>query len=437
VNTKIDTLNSIAFLFISMYNYEYYNKRLESLKEKGAGIMNLTKIMEMDSNYYMNTFGRRSPVCFEYGKGMKLYDTNGREYYDFLAGIAVSALGHSHPALVEAIKSQAEKFIHCTNLYYIESQAKLAKLLVEISCADRVFFANSGAEANEGAFKLAKIYYKKNGMPEKFGIITLKNSFHGRTLTTVAATGQEKYQKPYAPLMPGFKHVPLNDLDALEAAVDDETCAIMMEPIQGESGVYPADIEYVRAVRKLCDEKGLLLIFDEIQTGIGRTGKLFGYEHFGVEPDIFTLAKALAGGVPFGALCAKEHVASAFEPGDHGTTFGGNPLACSASLAVLNTILDDNLCDNAREMGLYFRSSLEKIAKKLNAISEIRGVGLMIGIQLSDNKAVEAKNKLFEKGFLVGSIGNNIIRVLPPLIVTKADIDLFSSAFEEVLGLFI
>lgn len=400
---------------------------------KGAGDMNLTKIMDMDSTYYMNTFGKRTPVCFEYGKGIKLYDTDDREYYDFLAGIAVNALGHSHPALVEAVKAQAGKLIHCSSLYYIESQAKLAKLLVENSCADRIFFSNSGAEANEGAFKLARIYFKKKGMPEKFGIITLKKSFHGRTLTTVAATGQEKYQKPYAPLIPGFKHVPLNDIDSLRAAVDDETCAIMMEPIQGESGVYPADVEYVRAVRKLCDEKGLLLIFDEIQTGMARTGKLFGYQHFGVEPDIFTLAKALAGGLPIGALCAKEHVASAFEPGDHGSTFGGNPLVCSAAIAVMNTIIDDKLCDNAKDMGLYFKSSLEKIAEKLNIVSEIRGVGLMIGIQLNSDKAVEVKNKLFEKGFLVGSVGTNIIRMLPPLILTEADIDLFSTAFEEVL----
>jgi acetylornithine/N-succinyldiaminopimelate aminotransferase len=408
-------------------------KRLESLMVKGAGDMNLTKIMDMDSTYYMNTFGKRTPVCFEYGKGIKLYDTDDREYYDFLAGIAVNALGHSHPALVEAVKAQAGKLIHCSSLYYIESQAKLAKLLVENSCADRIFFSNSGAEANEGAFKLARIYFKKKGMPEKFGIITLKKSFHGRTLTTVAATGQEKYQKPYAPLIPGFKHVPLNDIDSLRAAVDDETCAIMMEPIQGESGVYPADVEYVRAVRKLCDEKGLLLIFDEIQTGMARTGKLFGYQHFGVEPDIFTLAKALAGGLPIGALCAKEHVASAFEPGDHGSTFGGNPLVCSAAIAVMNTIIDDKLCDNAKDMGLYFKSSLEKIAEKLNIVSEIRGVGLMIGIQLNSDKAVEVKNKLFEKGFLVGSVGTNIIRMLPPLILTEADIDLFSTAFEEVL----
>ena len=396
--------------------------------------MKLNEIMEMDSKYYMNTFGARTPVCFEYGKGMKLYDSEGHEYYDFLGGIAVNALGYGHPALVEAIKSQAEKLIHCSSLYYIEAQAKLAKLLVDNSCAGRVFFANSGAEANEGAIKLAKIYFKKNGMPNKYGIITLKKSFHGRTLTTVAATGQEKYQKPYAPLMPGFKHVPLNDFDALKDAVDDETCAIMMEPVQGESGVNPADSDYVKAVRKLCDEKGLLLIFDEIQAGIGRTGKMFGYQHYGVEPDIFTLAKALAGGIPIGALCAKEHVAAAFEPGDHGSTFGGNPLACAAGLAVMHTVLECNLAANAEKTGNYLQNRLKKLSEKYSIISEIRGLGLMIGIQLSEDKAQEIKSKLFDKGFLVGNVGSNVIRLLPPLIVTREDADILIKVFEEVIA---
>lgn len=397
--------------------------------------MKLNEIMEMDSKYYMNTFGARTPVCFEYGKGMKLCDNEGHEYYDFLGGIAVNALGYGHPALVEAIRSQAEKLIHCSSLYYIEAQAKLAKLLADHSCSNRVFFANSGAEANEGAIKLARIYFKKNGMPDKYGIITLKKSFHGRTLTTVAATGQEKYQKPYAPLIPGFKHVPLNDFEALKAAIGDETCAIMIEPVQGESGVNPADAEYVKAVRKLCDEKGLLLIFDEIQTGIGRTGKLFGYQHYGVEPDIFTLAKALAGGIPIGALCAKEHVAAAFEPGDHGSTFGGNPLACAAGLAVMQTVLESNLAANAEETGNYLQDKLKKLSEKYSIISEIRGLGLMIGIQLSEDKAQEIKTKLFEKGFLVGNVGSNVIRLLPPLIITRDDADTFITAFEEVIGI--
>lgn len=396
--------------------------------------MNINEIMEMDKKYYMNTFGNRTPVCFQYGKGINLWDTEGKKYYDFFAGIAVSVLGHGHPALVKAISEQAEKIIHCSSLYYIEPQAKLAKLLAENSCADRVFFGNSGAEANEGAIKLARIYFKKSDSPEKYEIITLKKSFHGRTLTTVAATGQEKYQKPYMPITPGFKHVQLNDLEALKKEISPATCAIMMEPIQGESGVNPAELEYVKGVRKLCDEKGLLLIFDEIQTGIGRTGKLFGYENYGVEPDIFTLAKGLAGGVPIGALCAKEHVAKAFEPGDHGSTFGGNPLACAAGLAVMETILKDGLVENAAEMGAYFRGKLDSLTGKYSLIKEIRGMGLMIGIQLGREKAVEIKNQLFSKGFLTGSVGSDVVRILPPLIITRADIDLFIKSLDEILA---
>ncbi|HPD01456.1 MAG TPA: aspartate aminotransferase family protein, partial [Acetivibrio sp.] len=305
--------------------------------------MKLNEIVELDKKYFMNTFGNRTPVCFDHGKGINLWDLDGKKYYDFLAGIAVSALGHSHPKLVNAIKEQAEKLIHCSNLYYIENQAKLAKILVENSCASKVFFANSGAEANEGAIKLARIFFKKKGMPEKFEIITLEKSFHGRTLATIAATGQDKYQKPYSPLTPSFLKVPINDLGALEKAINGSTCAVMIEPIQGESGVNLTSIEYMQGVRKLCDEKGILLIFDEVQCGLGRTGKLFAYEHLGIEPDIFTLAKALGGGFPIGALCAKEHVASAFEPGDHGSTFGGNPLACAAGLAVMEVMINDNL----------------------------------------------------------------------------------------------
>lgn len=398
--------------------------------------MKIDEIMEMDSKYYMNTFGKRTPVCFEYGKGIRIYDSEGREYMDFIAGIAVNALGHGHPALVEAIGSQAARLIHCSNLYYVESQSKLAKMLVENSCADRVFFANSGAEANEGAIKLAKIHFRKKRLPEKYSIISLENSFHGRTLTTVAATGQKKHREPYAPLIPGFKHIPINDIDALKASVGDETCAIMLELVQGESGVHPVDIEYVKTVRQICDENEILLIFDEIQTGLGRTGKLFGYQNYGIEPDIFTLAKALGGGVPIGALCAKEKVASSFEPGDHGSTFGGNPLACAASLAVLTEILDKNLPEHAEKMGKYLMNCLKQSAGKHGIISELRGIGLMIGIQLHEEKAPELKNELLSKGILVGSVGLDIIRLLPPLIVTKENIDEFIAVLDEVLTYF-
>lgn len=396
--------------------------------------MKLNEIIDMDKNFFMNTFGDRTPVCFDYGKGINLWDIEGNKYYDFLGGIAVSAVGHSHPKLVSAIQTQAEKFIHCSNLYYIEAQAKLAKLLVENSCADKVFFANSGAEANEGAIKLARIYFKKKGMPEKFEIITLDKSFHGRTLATIAATGQDKYQKPYCPLTPSFLKVPINDLEALEKAINGNTCAIMIEPIQGESGVNLTTKEYLKGVRKLCDEKGIFLIFDEVQSGLGRTGKLFAYEHFDVEPDIFTLAKALGGGFPIGALLAKDHVASAFEPGDHGSTFGGNPLACSAGLASIEIILSEKLVDNSENMGKYLVEKLTTLIGKHNSIKEIRGKGLMVGIQLSTENAVEVKNKCFEKGYLVGNVGKSIIRLLPPLIVSEQDIDGLVNALESILS---
>ncbi len=395
--------------------------------------MDLNHIIELDKKYFMNTFGSRTQVCFQYGKGINLWDTDGKKYYDFFAGIAVSALGHSHPKLVNAIKEQADKFIHCSNLYYIEPQAKLAKVLVENSCADRVFFANSGAEANEGAIKLARIYFKKKGMPEKFEIITLEKSFHGRTLATIAATGQDKYQKPYSPLTPSFLKVPINDLEALKKSINGSTCAVMIEPIQGESGVNLTTIEYMKGVRELCDKEGIMLIFDEVQCGLGRTGKLFAYQHFGIEPDIFTLAKALGGGFPIGALCAKEHIASAFEPGDHGSTFGGNPLACSAALAVMDVMLNDNLPQNSENMGNYFIEKLESLKNKYGFIKEVRGKGLMIGIQLSIEKAKDIVSVCFEKGYLIGNVGNNIIRILPPLIINKDDIDGFVTMFDSVL----
>jgi len=397
--------------------------------------MTLKDIIENDKKYYMNTFGNRVPVCFTHGRGLKLWDTDGKEYYDILGGIAVNVLGHAHPALVKAICDQAGKLIHCSSLYYIETQAQLARTIVENSCADRVFFGNSGAEANEGAIKLARIYFKKKNMPHKYEIITLKNSFHGRTLATLTATGQEKYHKPFIPLPEGFRHVPINDINALAEAINEKICAIMMELIQGESGVNPVSADYANSVVKLCKENDILLIVDEIQTGMGRTGKMFAYEHYGIEPDIFTLAKGLAGGVPIGALCAREEVASAFAPGDHGSTFGGNPLACAAGLAVFETIYKENLVKNAEEMGKYLKARLEDLKARHDIISEIRGLGLMVGIQLSTEKAVELKNILFEKGMLVGNVGTSVIRILPPLIINSDEIDCFIKALDEALEL--
>ncbi len=395
--------------------------------------MNLSEIQTLDEKYYMNTFGKRTPVAFERGEGIHLYSTEGKKYTDFFAGIAVNVLGHSHPDIVKAVQDQAGKMLHCSNLYYIESQAKLAEIICENSCADKVFFANSGAEANEGAIKLARIYFKKKGKPEKTDFICLNKSFHGRTLTTAAATGQPKYNKPFTPLTPGFTHVDINDFEALKAAVTDKTCAIMLEPVQGESGVYPLDKEYAEKVRQLCDEKNILLIFDEVQTGVGRTGYLFGYERLGVEPDIFTLAKALGGGVPIAAVCAKTEVAAGFEPGDHGSTFGGNPLACSAGLAVMKRVLADNIVEKVREVSGYMLEKLEALKKSTGKISEIRNAGHMYGIVLSSDSAAAVRAELFEKGWLIGSVGTNVLRVLPPLIIEKNNVDDFMEVLNETL----
>lgn len=395
--------------------------------------MNLQDVISMDKKYFMNVFGDRTPVCFKYGKGINLWDLEGKMYYDFLGGIAVNALGHSYPKLITALKTQLDKLIHTSSLYYIESQAKLAKILVENSCADKVFFGNSGAEANEGAIKLARIYFKKKGLEHKYEIITLKNSFHGRTLATVAATGQEKYQKPFTPLTPGFKHIEINDLKALKDAVTPSTCAIMLELIQGESGVNPISYEYLNEVKSLCIQNNLLLIFDEVQTGMGRTGKLFAYQNYGIEPDIFTLAKALGGGIPIGAICAKQHVASAFEPGDHGSTFGGNPFACAAGLTVMDALLNDGLIENAAKMGEYFKAKLQALKNNHNTIKEIRGKGLMLGIEFTTDISKDIVKKLFEKGFLVGNVGTKVLRFLPPLIVTENDIDKLIFVLDEIL----
>ncbi len=393
----------------------------------------LNDIIALDKKYYMNTFGDRLPVCFVKGEGLKLFADDGKVYYDFLGGIAVNALGHGHKDFIAALKNQLDKVIHTSSLYYIENQAKLAQKLVENTCAERAFFANSGAEANEGAFKLAKIYYYKKGI-DKTEIISLDHSFHGRTLATVAATGQPKYQKPYKPLTPGFIQVEPNNFEAIENAVTDKTAAIMIELIQGESGVHPMDREYVQKIRKLCDEKDILLIVDEVQTGMGRTGYLFAHQLYGVEPDIFTSAKALGGGIPIGAVCAGKKVCDAFEPGDHGTTFGGNPFATAAGLAVFDIFEKEHLVENAKEVGKYFKDKLNELKNSSDGkITDVRGEGLLIGIQLKDEIAKDTFKKLFDKGFLTSLCGGNTIRIAPPLILTKNEADLFVTALKEVL----
>lgn len=392
--------------------------------------MNIEQAVELDKKYYMNTFGTRLPVVFEYGSGMKLVASDGAVYNDFLGGIAVNALGHCHPKFIKKLHEQIDKQIHICNYYYNEEQIKLAENLVEHTCADKVFFANSGAEANEGAIKLAKIYFYKKGI-DKYEIISLDKSFHGRTLATVAATGQEKYQKPYKPLTPGFHQVKPNDIDAVKNAVNEHTAAIIIELIQGESGVHPMSEEYVRELRKLCDENNILLIFDEVQTGMGRTGFWFAHQMYGVEPDIFTSAKALGGGVPIGAVCAKDFAAKAFEPGDHGSTFGGNPLACAAGNAVFEIIEEENLLDNAKEMSAYFMQQLKETGSK--KIKDLRNAGLLIGIEFEAEDAKKMYKMLFEEKYLTSLCGNTL-RLAPALIITKEDIDGFVSALKKCIA---
>ncbi|MBD9010005.1 MAG: aspartate aminotransferase family protein [Clostridiales bacterium] len=396
--------------------------------------MTLSEIRELDRKYYMNTFGDRTPLCFTGGDGIELTATDGKVYKDFFAGIAVNCLGYGHKRLTSELCDQVTKVIHTSNIYYGESQAKLAQALVENTCADRVFFCNSGAEANEGAIKLAKKYFVMKGQPERIEFITLKNSFHGRTLATVAATGQEKYQKPYKPLLEKFIHVEINDTDALKRAVTDKTAAIMVELIQGESGVHPMTREYVDEIVKICKENDIIFIADEIQTGVGRCGELFAHQYYGVEPDIFTMAKGLGGGVPIGGFAAKQKFADAFVPGDHGTTFGGNPLAMRAGCVVIDEMLNGGVIDNAREVGAYFFEKLNELAETSGKIAEVRGAGLMIGIEFKDEIAKSAGAGMREKGYLVGTIGTKVFRIVPPLIVTKNYIDGFIGALGEVLA---
>jgi acetylornithine/N-succinyldiaminopimelate aminotransferase len=390
-------------------------------------------IIHMDKTYYVPVFGNRIPVAFTHGKGVYLFSTDEKRYMDLLGGVAVNCVGHANPRLVRAISSQAKKFIHCSSHYYIEGQSELSRVLIQKSFADRAFLCNSGAEANEAALKLARAFFYKKGAPRS-KIITAVDSFHGRTLATATATGQEKYSKPFAPLPEGFVHVPFNDLDAMRAAIDGDTCAVMLELVQGESGVIPANPEYIKGVRKLCTDTGALLILDEVQTGIGRTGTFFAYEQFGIIPDILTSAKGLAGGVPIGAMLATENAASGFGPGDHGSTFGGNPLASAAALAVIEEIEQRELMKNAKTVGDYIMKKLRQIEKNTGSISEIRGMGLLIGVELSSPQAVEVRNKCFEAGYLVNAIGTRVIRIAPPLILTKRQASSFLSAFSQILS---
>ena len=373
------------------------------------------------AKYLMQTYNRQ-PLSIVRGRGTKVYDLEGREYLDFVAGIAVNILGYGHPDLVQAIQRQAAQLIHTSNLYYTEPQVKLARLLVDHSFADRVFFCNSGAEANEAAIKLARRYGHERYGAARFEIITMKNSFHGRTLAMVTATGQEKGQKGFEPLMPGFAYAPFNDFTAIESLVTERTAAIMLEPIQAEGGVHVADREYLRNLRQLCTQKDILLIFDEIQTGMGRTGTLFAYEQLGVQPDIMTLAKGLAGGVPIGACLAKDAVAAAFTPGSHASTFGGNPLACAAALAVCHVLLEGPVLENAKRMGEYLAKGLADCKNRFRVVQEVRGLGLLQGMELTVDARTVVADAL-ARGVLLNAANEHVLRMVPPLIMTQPEID--------------
>jgi acetylornithine/N-succinyldiaminopimelate aminotransferase len=382
--------------------------------------------------YLMHTYARW-PISIARGRGSRVYDLEGREYLDCVGGIAVNVLGHGHPDLVAAIQKQAQQLIHTSNLYYTEPQVKLAQALVEHSFADKVFFCNSGAEANEAAIKLARLYAHQTHGPERYGIITMQQSFHGRTMATLTATGQDKVQKGFEPLLPGFTYVPFNDLAAVERALSPATAAVMLEPVQGEGGVRVADRAYLKGLRDLCRQRDLLLIFDEVQTGMGRTGTLFAYEQLGVEPDIMTLAKGLGGGVPIGACLATETVAKTFTPGTHASTFGGNPLACAAALAVLRVLLEGRVLEHGRLMGDYLSKGLQDIKERLPVVKEARGLGLLQGLELTfDGKPVVAD--CLARGLLINCTMDRVLRFIPPLIITQREIDRVLDTLSQVLS---
>ncbi|MBP2637360.1 MAG: argD 1 [Firmicutes bacterium] len=394
--------------------------------------MDKLTIVDIDKDNYLQVFARYD-IVLDHGEGPYVYDNEGKKYIDFLGGIAVNVLGHAHPALVKAVAEQAGKIIHCSNLYYTEVQATVAKKLAKLSGLDKVFFGNSGAEANEGAIKLAR-KYGKTIASDKVEIVTAEHSFHGRTLATLTATGQPKYQKGYEPLPGGFKYVPYNDFAALEKVVSDKTCAVMLEPIQGEGGVNIPDTDYLLKVRQLCDKYGALLILDEIQTGIGRTGKMFAYELFGIKPDIVTLAKGLAGGVPIGAFIASDKVAAAFTAGDHGSTFGGNPLACAAANAVLTVLEQEKLLENAQTIGDYLISKLNELKAKYPAlITEVRGKGLIVGAKLTC-PGRDIVNSCLSQGAIINCTAGDILRFVPPLNITKVHVDEMIAILDKTLA---
>jgi len=390
--------------------------------------MKIQKIIEDSNKFLMPTYSR-IPIAIERGEGVRVWDTEGKVYLDFISGIGVMALGYSHPGICEVIKEQSQLLVHCSNLYHVELQVELARKLCQLSFARRVFFCNSGAEANEAAVKLARKFGQRKGAYE---IIAMENSFHGRTLAMVGLTGQEKYRKGFDPFPPGFKFVPFNNIEALREALGSRTCAVIMEPIQGEGGICEASPDFIQGARKLCSERGVLLIFDEVQCGLGRTGKWFTYQHYGVQPDVVTLAKPLGAGLPIGATLATEEAGMSFSPGDHASTFGGGPLICSVALRFLEIMEKEKLVEKAREEGTYFKEKLDSLKEKYSFIHEIRGKGLMLGMELK----IEGKplvDKARDKGLLINVTAGNVLRFLPPLVVTHEDIDEAVYILDQVL----
>ncbi len=396
------------------------------LRNKG---MNTKEIQEIYDRYVIPNY-IRNPILLEKGSGVDVWDAEGKRYLDLFSGWAVSLLGHCHPHVVAAIQTQAAQLQHAPNIYYTEPQGLLAKHISEKSFGGQCFFCNSGAEANEAAIKLARIHNANTG---RYKIITFLNSFHGRTIATVTATAQPKYHKGFAPLVEGFSYVPFNDLDALKKSIDDKTCAIMLEPIQGEGGINIATKEFMHGIRKLCDEKGLLMILDEVQCGMGRSGKYFAYQHYDIEPDVMTLAKALGGGVAIGAMTAKKEIAKSLVPGSHASTFGGNPLACAAGVAVFETIEREGLLENVRKMGSYSVEQLKILQKTYKIINDVRGVGLMIGIELSVAGA-ELIKSCIQAGLFLNCTHDKVIRFMPPLNVKREHIDEGLDILKSVLS---
>lgn len=394
--------------------------------------MDKKTIIEETEKYYLPVFGRY-PMVMELGQGCRVWDNEGNEYVDAFAGIAVNSLGYNHPVLVKAISEQASKLMHCSNLYYTEIQAKALRVVAEATGMDRIFFANCGAEGNEGAMKLARKYGVSKA-PTKYKIISADESFHGRTFDTLAATGHDYYHVGYGPLSPGHVLVPYGDIKALEAQMDDDVCAVLLEPIQGEGGVHVPPDEYLQQVRALCDKHDALLIFDEVQTGVARTGKWFAYMHSGVKPDILTFAKGIGGGFPVAGFAVPERLAHVFKPGDHGGTFGGNPLACAAVYATLTTIKSEGLVDKVAEKGEYFKNELRKLQEKYpDKVTDVRGCGLMLGMEVAGEGKPIVESCL-ANNVIVNCTAGNVIRIVPPLIISKEEIDIVVAALDKALA---